>query len=191
MINLHRPSLSYHFASVIGYVENPYLARKILPAVENILADDKNLTNAWNYKNTYSPTDSLGLEEVSDYFIKVANNFLNDQDYDTSNLNLSPQIFVSQMFKGDRHGRHCHPGSLLSGVFYLTAPKGSAEIMFYNPIPAKDILNIPKKVDSEKNRNDFTVKPKEGTLLIWESWLHHEVLYNNSTDPRTTVVFNI
>ena len=191
MINMHKPAISFHFPTAIGYIENPYFARKILPSVENILNDESNLTNAWNYKNTYDPINSLDLKELKDYIIKVADQFLNDQGYDPSLLNLEPQIFASQMYEGDRHGRHCHPGSLLSGVFYLKVPKGSSGIMFYDPRPARDILNIPRKKVTEINQSDITIQPKEGTLLIWESWMHHEVLYNHSKEARTTVVFNI
>ena len=191
MINMHKPKLSFHFPTVIGYIENPHFANRILPAIESILDDETNLTNAWNYKNTYDPKESLQLNELKDYIIKIAKNFLNDQGYDSEPLNLEPQIFASQMYEGDRHGRHCHPGSLLSGVYYLKVPEGSAEIMFYDPRPAKDILNIPRKESTEVNRTDIKIQPKQGTLLIWESWIHHEVLYNHSKDARTTVVFNI
>ena len=188
---MHRPKLDFYFPTPIGHIENPYFARKILPSVESILNDEQNLTNAWNYKNTYDPVNSLDLKELKDYIMKVAENFLLDQGYDPSFLNIEPQIFASQMYEGDRHGRHCHPGSLLSGVFYLEVPEGSSDILFYDPRPARDILNIPRKQLTDINRSDVTITPKEGTLLIWESWMHHEVLYNKSKEARTTIVFNI
>jgi uncharacterized protein (TIGR02466 family) len=34
-------------------------------------------------------------------------------------------------------------------------------------------------------------KPYPGLMLLWPAWLYHEVPPNQSTEPRTSVVFNL
>jgi uncharacterized protein (TIGR02466 family) len=40
------------------------------------------------------------------------------------------------------------------------------------------------------NRQFVSMKPKTGTLLLWESWLRHEVPVNAARSNRISVSFN-
>ena len=40
------------------------------------------------------------------------------------------------------------------------------------------------------NRQFVYVKPRPGTLLLWESWLHHEVPMNRAKSERISTSFN-
>jgi uncharacterized protein (TIGR02466 family) len=39
-------------------------------------------------------------------------------------------------------------------------------------------------------RNFIYVSPAVGDVLLWESWLRHEVVMNQSEDERVSVSFN-
>lgn len=42
----------------------------------------------------------------------------------------------------------------------------------------------------EDNRTFVAIEPKPGTILLWESFLRHEVPVNQGTSERITVSFN-
>jgi uncharacterized protein (TIGR02466 family) len=168
------------------------LSDEMLPIAKKYLSDDKFITNAWGYKNTYNA--DAGLEQFSDFKVFVdfitqaANNFLEKQEYDSSKIKLHPQIFVSEMFENDYHTRHAHAGSLLSGILYLQVPDKSSPIVFTDPRPYRDFLCLPKK---NKANDQIFIEPVKGLFLIWESWLNHEVPKNFSKTGRITIVFNL
>ena len=49
----------------------------------------------------------------------------------------------------------------------------------------------PRKKDArEENRLFIYVRPEVGDVLLWESWLRHEVPMNMAEDERISVSFN-
>jgi hypothetical protein len=51
-------------------------------------------------------------------------------------------------------------------------------------------VSLPK-LENSTNWERVHFVPEEGLLLIWESWLDHEVPKNNSKNGRITMVFNL
>ena len=49
----------------------------------------------------------------------------------------------------------------------------------------------PKKPKAApQNRQFVSIAPRPGTVLLWESWLRHEVPLNEAEDDRISVSFN-
>jgi uncharacterized protein (TIGR02466 family) len=78
----------------------------------------------------------------------------------------------------------------LSGVFYLNVNEKSAPIVFYDPRPFRKFVSLPRGNETLASCEKIMIIPETGLMLIWESWLEHEVLKNYS-DNRTTLVFNL
>lgn len=92
----------------------------------------------------------------------------------------------------DGHSIHNHPDSLISGVFYIKAKQNSGNIVFYN----QDLINYHIKKDNiseynQINSGTWWLEPEENTLLLFPSWLKHEVLPNMSNLTRISISFNI
>lgn len=186
--------IDYYFPTAI-YSENLLsLAEKLLPVVQIYLKDNNFLTNHWGYDTTFKVES--GLENLLDFneFNKIIQNkgkeFLNQLGYDTKHLEFTSQIFTSNMHYGDSHGTHCHPNSLLSGVFYLDVNKSSSPIIFQDPRPFRKFVSLPRGNETLASYEKIAIIPENGLLLIWESWLDHEVPKNNS-ENRITLVFNL
>jgi uncharacterized protein (TIGR02466 family) len=48
-----------------------------------------------------------------------------------------------------------------------------------------------KKPNAARDNRPFvTVEPVPGTVLLWESWLRHEVVQNRARGQRISVSFN-
>ena len=84
-----------------------------------------------------------------------------------------------------------HPNSVISGTYYVTVPKGAGPIVFEDPRHAMMMAAPPKKKSAPRElRNHISEVPQPGSLLLWESWLRHEVPLNRAEGERISVSFN-
>ena len=89
------------------------------------------------------------------------------------------------------HSSHFHPKCVISGTFYVSVPPGASAIQFEDPrLPL--MMNAPTRTPGARPDRQFyaEVTPARGTLLLWESWLRHEVPTNRSDQPRISISFN-
>ena len=93
-------------------------------------------------------------------------------------------LWVNLLKSGGHHSGHIHPHSIISGTFYVEVPKGSGAIRFEDPrLPL--MMAAPQRTTSF-----FSVEPSAGLLLMWESWLRHEVLPGTGRGDRLSISFN-
>ncbi len=89
------------------------------------------------------------------------------------------------------HGLHLHPTSVISGTYYVQTPPGCAGIKFEDPrLPMLMAAPTRTRDAPEALRTFVTLTPAPGTVLMWESWLRHEVPANAARTPRISVSFN-
>ena len=94
-------------------------------------------------------------------------------------------LWVNVLPQGGSHTSHLHTNAVLSGTYYVTAPEGSSPIVFEDPRYAMMMAAPPRKAGVYESRT-----PKAGTLMLWESWLRHEVPMNRAKEDRISVSFN-
>ena len=89
------------------------------------------------------------------------------------------------------HTAHIHPHSVISGSFYVDVPAKASAIKFEDPRLGL-FMNapIPKAKAAKENQRFFSILPQAGDLILFESWLKHEVPLNTSRKPRISVSFN-
>ena len=93
-------------------------------------------------------------------------------------------LWVNLLKSGGQHSGHMHPHRILSGSFYVEVPEGSGAIRFEDPrLPL--MMAAPTRTDSF-----VTIEPRPGLLLLWESWLRHEVLPGTGKGERLSISFN-
>jgi uncharacterized protein (TIGR02466 family) len=93
-------------------------------------------------------------------------------------------LWVNLLKSGGHHSGHIHPHSILSGTLYVEVPAGSGAIRFEDPrLPL--MMAAPPRCDSF-----VSVEPHPGLLLMWESWLRHEVLAGTGRGERLSISFN-
>lgn len=100
-------------------------------------------------------------------------------------------LWVNILKPGGGHSGHIHPHSSLSGTLYLEVPPGAGAIRFEDPRLGL-MMHAPQRTADapEEQRNFVAVAPRAGLLLLWESWLRHEVLPNGAKAERISVSFN-
>jgi len=100
-------------------------------------------------------------------------------------------LWVNLLKGGGHHSAHIHPHSIISGTLYVEVPKGAGAIRFEDPRLPLMMAAPTRQKDAPKEMHPFvTVKPRSGLLLLWESWLRHEVLAGSGRGERLSVSFN-
>ncbi len=100
-------------------------------------------------------------------------------------------LWVNLLRGGGHHSAHLHPHSILSGTLYVEVPEGSGAIRFEDPRLPMMMAAPTRRSDAPEPLQPFvTVQPRPGLLLLWESWLRHEVLPGTGRGERLSVSFN-
>ena len=86
---------------------------------------------------------------------------------------------------------HLHPLSTISGTYYVQTPRGSSGIKFEDPRLERMMAAPPRRADADPRRRPWFVIPAEaGHVVLFESWLRHEVAPNPVDAERISISFN-
>jgi uncharacterized protein (TIGR02466 family) len=100
-------------------------------------------------------------------------------------------LWVNLLRRGGAHSGHIHPNSVISGTYYVSVPAGAGALRLEDPRLVAMMAAPPRRRDAPPTRQSFvTIAPAPGDLLMWESWLRHEVLPSAAAAPRLSVSFN-
>jgi len=89
------------------------------------------------------------------------------------------------------HGLHLHPLSTVSGTYYVQVPAGSPGIKFEDPRLERFMAAPPRKSSTRtRNRQWVTLPASTGQVVLFESWLRHEVTANTRRQQRVSISFN-
>lgn len=99
--------------------------------------------------------------------------------------------WVNIMGRGAVHGLHLHPLSTISGTYYVFVPASAPGIKFEDP-RLERFMAAPPRISGARreNRAWATLRARPGGLVLFESWLRHEVAANPLTAERVSVSFN-
>ena len=99
--------------------------------------------------------------------------------------------WVNIMPRQTTHGLHLHPLSFISGTYYVNTPKNCSSIKFEDPRLSKFMAAPPKVAQPSDHNRQFVSYPADtGKVVLFESWLRHEVSSNQSEEDRVSISFN-
>ncbi|MDP3659637.1 TIGR02466 family protein [Phenylobacterium sp.] len=100
-------------------------------------------------------------------------------------------LWVNVLKPGAAHSGHIHPHSVISGTVYVAVPPGASALKLEDPRLPLMMAAPPRRTDAEETARSFVyLTPKAGTVLMWESWLRHEVPANRAKAERISLSFN-
>ena len=129
------------------------------------------------------------LKNLLDLHVKT---FVEELDFDLEGRNLKLEdLWINILPEGGNHSAHIHPNSVISGTTYISMPSGSSAIKFEDPRHSM-MMAAPSRIkDAKEYLKPFIyINPSVGDVLLWESWLRHEVPANNSSEERISISFN-
>ena len=118
--------------------------------------------------------------------------FARDLAFDLGDRALELEdLWINILPEGGTHSSHIHPHSVISGTTYVAMPEGTSALKLEDPRLPMMMAAPPRIKDAPEDLRSFVyVKPDVGDVLLWESWLRHEVPMNMSEDDRISVSFN-
>jgi uncharacterized protein (TIGR02466 family) len=92
---------------------------------------------------------------------------------------------------GAAHRIHQHPNNFLSGVYYLRTCAGADTINFHDPRAQARIIRPPVTTLTAANTDQVVLRVRNGTLLLFPSWLEHSVDATTGESERISISFNV
>jgi uncharacterized protein (TIGR02466 family) len=96
-------------------------------------------------------------------------------------INVMPRLVV--------HSLHLHPLSTISGTYYVRTPKGVPGLKLEDPRLDR-YMAAPPRLAAARHAPWFTLPVTAGTVVLFESWLRHEVPPNPVEAERVSISFN-
>jgi uncharacterized protein (TIGR02466 family) len=99
--------------------------------------------------------------------------------------------WVNIMGRGAAHGLHLHPLSTISGTYYVATPPRSAVLKVEDPRLERYMAAPPRLARARRARAPWVqVAVRTGAVVLFESWLRHEVPANGAAAERVSISFN-
>jgi len=156
--------------------------------------------SAKNYPGGYTSYNSVSrLHQLSPTFATLQRHidehvraFARTLEFDLEGRELSmTDCWVNIMPRHVVHGLHLHPLSTLSGTYYVQTPRGCPGLKLEDPRLDRFMAAPPRKAARRSANRPWVVLPAEvGTLVLFESWLRHEVAPNPQAGERISISFN-
>jgi len=156
--------------------------------------------SATNYPGGYTSYNSVSrMHQMSPTFAALekridahVKKFAAALDFDLSGRKLSmTDCWVNVMARQVVHGLHLHPLATLSGTYYVRTPRGCSGLKFEDPRLDRFMASPPRKTRARReNRVWVTLPAEQGNLVLFESWLRHEVAPNPTEAERISISFN-
>jgi uncharacterized protein (TIGR02466 family) len=167
------------------------------------IAEDDEAGQTWCEENgypgytSYASLTDLGwrfeifkrLEAVLDRHVAA---FVEDLEFDLDDKALKLEdLWINILPQGGVHTSHIHPHSVISGTTYVTIPEAASAIKFEDPRLQMMMAAPARRKNVRPELKTFHYEqPQPGDVLLWESWLRHEVPVNMAEDERISVSFN-
>jgi uncharacterized protein (TIGR02466 family) len=178
------------------------LNRQLLRECQQLREDDSG-GQRWslkNYPGGYTSYNSVSrmhqfsptFAQLERYLNRHVKRFAAKLDFDLAERPLvMTDCWVNIMPRQVVHGLHLHPLSTLSGTYYVQVPKGSPGLKFEDPRLDRFMAAPPRLAESRTANRSWIVLPASaGQLVLFESWLRHEVAPNPVDAERVSISFN-
>jgi uncharacterized protein (TIGR02466 family) len=190
------------YRSEITGTKGQRLLRELETACLSIAADDT-AGQRWCAKNgypgytSYASLDDLpwripvfaDLAKALDSHVAA---FAKEVDFDLGGRKLVlDSLWINILPPGGVHTSHIHPHSVVSGTYYVTVPDGAGALKLEDPRLGLMMAAPPRRAKARPESRPFVyLAPSLGTVILWESWLRHEVPINEAESDRISVSFN-
>jgi len=176
---------------------------------EDVFFDDR--VNEYLKSYEYERMDSKNGDYTKDKYIlekpeiidlkKVIQNSIDDFVFNQLHVAGDVQFYITNSWAvkhspGDWAQFHLHTNCLLSGVYYFDVKEDQGDLTFTSDYGSNTgifpiNINLTFKENNIFNSKKWWMKPRNGNLYIFPSWLLHSVGENKTQDDRYSLAFNV
>lgn len=156
--------------------------------------------SARHYPGGYTSYASLNqLHRMSSSFADLerkllvhVKRFARELDFDLARRTVAiTDLWVNILPQAALHSLHLHPLSFVSGTYYVVTPRGCPGIKFEDPRLDRFMAAPPRRTNPKPSgRIHVTYPARAGHVILFESWLRHEVVANETDAERISISFN-
>ena len=143
-------------------------------------------TNAGGYQGhcfNYEPLNDAIKGNIPQY-----------EDPELGDVYISTWVNINGRGAYNRRHTHADGINLLSGVYYVTVPENSGNIVFFDPraVMVHSFADMRYYgLNGSTGSHEYKIKPEEDKLLLFPCWLEHHVEANNTNEDRISISFNL
>ena len=180
---------------------DPKLLSQLAHSIRALARDDE-AGRRWSREHQYAgytsyaslddlPRRDPAFADLAKILTKQATEFARCVAFDLTRKPKLDSLWVNLLKSGGQHSGHIHPHSIVSGTLYVEVPEGSGAIRFEDPRLPLMMAAPTRAAHAPEQLQPFVrVEPRPGLLLMWESWLRHEVLPGSGKGERLSISFN-
>ncbi len=156
--------------------------------------------SAKNYPGGYTSYASMHeLQRFSSTFaalekklLRHARAFSRELDFDLRGRTVRmTDCWVNIMPPTAAHSLHLHPLAFISGTYYVATPTGCPGLKFEDPRLSRFRAAPPRRAGARPASRTHVAYPAvAGRVVLFESWLRHEVPPNRVDAERISISFN-
>jgi uncharacterized protein (TIGR02466 family) len=183
-------------------IDDPALVTELERSCRALAQDDK-AGRAWSKANGYPGYTSYAslndlpmrdpvIAELKRILDRHAQRFATESFLDLGRRKPKlDSLWVNILKPGGGHSGHLHPHSMISGTFYVCVPPGAGTLKLEDPRLPMMMAAPGRTADAPEDSRPFVyAEPATGTILLWESWLRHEVMAGAAKSERISISFN-
>jgi len=172
---------------------NSQLLAETIQRQKNSSGIDRSNWHGWHSEDDFFERNEPGHQALREKILEAIQLSTKkvSQNFDFSRYGIQAEGWINVLGKGGLNTPHDHPGWVWSGCYYVSAPETdndlSGNIEFFDTRTNLRTLTIE---GASCFTSKFTMKPSEGMLIIFPSYLRHWVYPNESEQVRVSVAFN-
>jgi uncharacterized protein (TIGR02466 family) len=181
----------YHlFPTTVGLYQNPnnvaYTDLKtFLEEKMEVYQNSNFISKNPNLKEFYQTSTGIHklkyLEDLNNIVTGFVLDYLLKCNYNVSLEDLYIADCWANISTGNSttHIPHTHSNSLISAVYFLSAPQGSSSLYFLHPCMQVNSLDPDHKITSIENSSEFAIEPENGQCAVFKSSTIHGTSSNS------------
>ena len=157
-------------------------------------------TSAFKYRYTSNSAKITNNIRILENYPILKNLLLNKfyQFIKESNLNYKNKFFITtswiaKLEKNQRSQIHLHKNSFYSGIYYFEDEYNSncGNLFLYNPLTQLSDFDLNPPNFNDFNCSSFEIYPSPRRLILFPSYIQHQIQQNTSNKVRHSLAFNI
>tara|TARA_R100000742_G_C4265140_1_gene83130 strand:+ start:640 stop:1251 length:612 start_codon:yes stop_codon:yes gene_type:complete len=179
------------------------IARPFSPTIGGINLNEDHeeiLISSFKYNYTSNSAKMSANYRILENY-PILNNLLLNKFYEfikESNLNYDNEFiittsWITKLEKNQRSQIHLHKNSFYSGVYYFEDEYDSdcGNLCLYNPLTQLSDFDLRPPRFNDFNCSSFEIYPSPRRLVLFPSYIQHQIYQNINNKTRHSLAFNI
>lgn len=160
-------------------------------ALKKDVYEDQYISGYTSYFSHNSLMKDECFASLTAFFTGELDKFSREFGYDMIKYRpVITKMWANIQYEQGTHAKHIHRNSVFSGVYYIKTPPQSSAIKFHDPKLVARMAEVEVAEVNILNHLEAPIEAKEGHVVIFPSYLAHEVTVHKSSEPRVSVAFN-